>query len=158
MNDPTLGEALSAFRQQHGLADDEAARPSWTCQLGPLTLRLPNFRWRRRAILAHDLHHVLTGTPCNMRGECLMAAWEFGAGRMPHWAAALFCLPLALIGLLWSPRRTWRAYRNGCGSRSLHRCETIETLLELPLWQARDEIIGARRRDQVPYEMKALIR
>lgn len=135
---PTVREALAEFRRANGLADDEAARDSWTCRLGPLRLRLPNFRWRRAAILAHDLHHLVTGYPCTMRGEFQMAAWEFGAGRMPHWAAAAFCLPLVAIGLAWSPRRIWLAYRRGGGSRSLHGQRLTDRLLDMRL----DELVA----------------
>lgn len=134
---PTVGEALDQFRRSHGLASDESARPWWTCRLGPVTLRLPNWHWRRRAILAHDLHHLLTGIPCTLRGECQMAAWEFGAGPMPHWGAALFCVPLVLVGLGWAPRRIWQAFLAGRRSRSLHRSGATDRLLALPLQVAR---------------------
>ena len=130
---PSVGEALDAFRHAHGLAADEQERRSWTCRLGPLTLRLPNWHWRRRAILAHDLHHVLTGIPCTLAGECQMAAWELGAGPMPHWGARLFCQPLVLIGLLWTPRRVWRAYLAGRRSQTLHRTGVTPGLLATPL-------------------------
>ena len=129
----TVREALAEFRHANGLADDEATRDWWTCRLGPVSVRLPNFRWRRAAILAHDLHHLVTGYPCTMRGEFQIAAWEFGAGRMPHWAAALFCLPLVVIGLVWSPRQTWLAYRRGRRSRSLHGRNLTDRLLDMRL-------------------------
>jgi ubiquinone biosynthesis protein Coq4 len=141
---PTVGEALAGFRQANGLADDEAARSSWTCRVGPIRIRFPNFKWRRKAILAHDLHHVLTGIPCGLRGEFQMAAWEFGAGPMPHWGAALFCLPLVLLGLLWSPRRIVRAYRAGRRSRSLHQSKAIDRLLATPLQEARANMASVR--------------
>jgi hypothetical protein len=101
--------------------------------VGPVTLRLPNFRWRRRAILRHDLHHVLTGYPCTLRGEFQMAAWEFAAGRFPHPAATLFCLPLVAAGLLWSPRAIWAAFTAGRGSHSLYAVADTVTLLAMPL-------------------------
>jgi hypothetical protein len=141
----TLREALEAFRQANGLPADESVRASWSCRLGPLTLRLPNFAWRRKAILAHDLHHVLTGYPCTLAGECQMAAWEFAAGRMPHWGAALFCLPLVPLGLLWQPRRMLRAFASGRRSQSLHGSRAIERLLAEPLSAARVEILVAVR-------------
>jgi len=101
--------------------DGEAgAAASWTCAVGPLTLRFPNFAWRRRAIEAHDLHHLMAGYPMTMRGEFQMAAWEIGAGRYPHWGATAMCAPLILAGLLWSPKAIWRAWRAGCASRSLY--------------------------------------
>jgi len=138
----TVREALDEFRRANGFADDEAMRDWWTCRLGPVNLRLPNFRWRRAAILAHDLHHLITGYPCTMRGEFQMAAWEFGAGRMPHWAAAVFCLPLIVIGLMWSPRRIWRAYRRGRGSRSLHGRKLTDGQLDMRL----DELVALTAR------------
>lgn len=107
-------------------------------------MRLPNFAWRRRAILAHDLHHMLTGYPCTLRGEFQIAAWEFGAGPMPHWAAALFCLPLIAAGLLWSPRRMVRAFRAGRHAHSLHGSMEIAALLNLPPKESRERIIRFR--------------
>ena len=97
-----------------------AAPGSWICPVGPLTLRFPGFAWRRCALRAHDLHHAMTGFPMTLRGEFQMAAWELGAGRYPHWGATLFCAPLLLVGLLWSPTAMWRAWRDGCRTRSLY--------------------------------------
>ena len=145
---PTLGAALVEFRRANGLPADETASASWTCRLGPVTLRLPNFAWRRRAILAHDLHHVLTGYPCTLGGECQMAAWEFGAGRMPHWGAALFCMPLVPLGLLWAPRHMLRAFVDGRRSHSLHDSKAIDRLLAAPLPAARADIVAATVRVQ----------
>jgi hypothetical protein len=141
----TVGDALAAFRQIHGLVDDEAGQRTWTCRLGPLTLRFSNWRWRRRAILAHDLHHLLTGIPCSMRGEFQMAAWEFGAGPMPHCAATLFCLPLVLIGLFWKPRRIWLAFLAGRRSHTLHSARSVDALLAMPLAVARRPIANDTR-------------
>jgi hypothetical protein len=138
---PTVAETLAEFRRANGLTDDEAARSWWTCRVGPVRIRLPNFGWRRRAILAHDVHHVLTGIPCGMRGEFQMAAWEFGAGPMPHWGAVLFCVPLVVLGLFWSPRRIVQAYRVGRSSRSLHGSKAIDSLLATPLHVARANLI-----------------
>ena len=135
--EPRLRDALDAFRHANGLSPDEATHLKWSCHIGPLKLTLPNFTWRQKAIVAHDLHHVLIGYPCNLFGECQMAAWEFGAGRMPHWAATAFCLPLALAGLVRSPAAILRAWRRGRRGRSLHGTSISAQLLELPLSAAR---------------------
>lgn len=135
-NAPTIGEALASLRAEAGFEADTAR--TWRCRLGPVTLRLPNFGWRRDAIFRHDLHHVITGYPCTMRGEFQMAAWEFAAGRYPHPAATAFCAPLVLAGLLWSPGSIWRAFLAGRRSRSLYGRELTEELLRSPLaeWRA----------------------
>jgi hypothetical protein len=113
-------EALGRLRASG--RSEEAAAPRWTCRVGPLLLTLPNFGWRRRALAAHDLHHLMTGYPMTMRGEFQMAAWELGAGRFAHWGATLMCAPLAAIGFFWSPRRILGAYRRGRAEKSLY-CE-----------------------------------
>jgi hypothetical protein len=109
---------LADFRRAHGLEPTNA--PHWRFQIGPLTVRLPNFRWRQDAIEAHDRHHVLTGYPLTMTGEIQLAAWEWGAGRYPDWRATLFCAPLIVAGIAIMPIRTWRGYRRGLSSTSLY--------------------------------------
>jgi hypothetical protein len=139
---PTVGEALVEFRKANGLTAEDASQAWWACQLGPISIRLPNFKWRQQAILAHDLHHVLTGYPCGMRGEFEIAAWEFGAGPMPHWGATLFCLPLIIVGLCLTPRRVLRAFLVGRQSRSLHKSESINAILAAPLLVARASLVS----------------
>lgn len=72
-----------------------------------------------------------------------MAAWEFSAGRVPHRAAALFCLPLLPLGLVWTPRRMQEAFRVGRRSRSLHGSKAIDRLVAAPLQAARAELAAA---------------
>lgn len=142
-DDLSAGEALADFRRANGLAVDSV--PSWTCDIGPLRLRLPNFRWRRRAIATHDLHHVVTGYPCTLRGEFQLAAWEFAAGRFPHPGATLFCLPLVALGMLWSPRAMWSAFLRGRRARSLYGIGNENALLGLPLAALRARVMVSRR-------------
>lgn len=143
----SLAEALAEFRKRNGIPQDEAERASWVCRLGPLSIRLPNFSWRKRAILAHDLHHLVTAYPCTLHGECQMAAWEFGAGQMPHWAARLFCLPLILLGLGWSPRSIWRAFLCGRRSTSLHGAKLDQHVLAAPFDNLHAKLSAPPRAD-----------
>jgi hypothetical protein len=64
----------------------------------------------------------MTGYPMTMRGEFQMAAWELGAGPYPDWGATLFCAPLLVAGLFWSPAKMARAFRLGRQTTSLY-CE-----------------------------------
>lgn len=134
---PTVGEALRAHRQANGLPDYEAEGRFWSYRLGPLTVWLPNFKWRRRSILAHDLHHLITGYPCTISGECQMAAWEFAAGPMPARAAAWFCLPLIPLGLILTPRKLWRAHLAGRRARSLHATIIRDDIFAAPLHELK---------------------
>ena len=51
---------------------------------------------------------------------------------MPHRAAALFCLPLLLAGLLLVPRRTYRAFLAGRRSCSLHGAKLSAEVFAAP--------------------------
>ncbi len=78
-----------------------------------------NFEWRREALAFHDLHHVVTGYPCTMKGEMQVATWEFAAGRFPNVFSNLFCLPLVALGAATIPHKTFAAFEQGKGSQSL---------------------------------------
>jgi hypothetical protein len=140
--EPSAAEALAAFRDANGLRHDERHAPLWEIRIGRFAMMMPNFAWRRRAIDAHDLHHLLTGYPCTVKGELEIAAWEFGAGRYPHWGATLFCGPLVLAGLAAMPRRTIAAFRRGRRGRSLYRDGLSDRLSALPLAAARAAVEG----------------
>ncbi len=144
----TVGDALAKFRKENGLETAATTSPFWRCRVGPVNLVFPNFRWRREAIVSHDLHHVLTGYSCSMRGEFQLATWEFAAGRFPHPAATLFCLPLVVAGICWSPRAIWRAYLDGRRSRSLYGLRGKDDLLNAS-FEAVRESFNPRQADAV---------
>jgi len=114
---------LDRFRAEHGIDGRYDDTPTWPFRIGPVTVPVPNFSWRRRAIQRHDIHHLVTGYPFNMRGEFQVATWEFAAGCYPHAGATLLILPLVFLGLFWSPPEVWRAFLDGRHSRSLYRPE-----------------------------------
>jgi hypothetical protein len=129
--------ALDRFRALHGIDGRYDDTPTWPFRIGPVTVPVPNFSWRRAAIRRHDIHHLMTGYPFNMRGEFQVATWEFAAGRYPHAGATLLILPLVVLGLFWSPRAVWEAFLNGRGSRSLYRAEFAEDRLQLSWTELR---------------------
>ncbi|NOT42572.1 MAG: hypothetical protein HOP13_19015 [Alphaproteobacteria bacterium] len=144
--DRTLREAQGQFLRANGLPADggEHAR-AWNCRIGPVILTLPNFAWRKRAIVRHDLHHVITGYECGLVGEFEMAAWEFAAGRFDNFFATAFCLPLVTLGAVAAPRRTFAAFMRGRGSETLYRSSIDRKLLDMPLRAARQRFAPQAR-------------
>lgn len=138
----SVGEALARFRDANGLRHDEHVARRWVIKASFFTFPVPNFKWRRTAIEAHDVHHMLTGYPCTVTGEFQIAAWEFGAGRYPHWGATLFCSPLLLIGFFWSPARMLDAFRHGRRCRSLYQPLLLERLPKLSVAAVRVHMRG----------------
>src|SRR5262245_27050764 len=122
----TAVQALAVRRAEQGLDPVYDTAPTWPFTIGPVTVTMPNFSWRRAAIQRHDLHHMITG-------EFQVATWEFAAGRYPHWGASLLLLPLVVIGLFWSPKAIWHAFIKGRGERSLYRPELCEAVARLSL-------------------------
>ncbi|MEM7224377.1 MAG: Coq4 family protein [Pseudomonadota bacterium] len=126
-----MRDARSLFLAANGLSPDRDTHTNWwNCRFGPLRLVFYNFAWRRRAIRHHDLHHIITGYRCTLAGEIQTAAWEFAAGRFPHWGATAFCLPLVLLGTVWQPKKTYAAFARGRRSRSLYGVPITERLLD----------------------------
>jgi hypothetical protein len=140
----TAAQALTLKRAEQGLDPAYDTAPTWPFTIGPVTIPMPNFSWRRAAIQRHDLHHILTGYPFTMRGEFQVATWEFAAGRYPHWGATLLLLPLVVIGLFWSPAAIWRAFMKGRGELSLYRPELHDAAMRLPL-----NALAERTRSQI---------
>lgn len=130
-----VSDALTEHYRGSGLPEDGGRQHSHWNMLG--FIRLRNFGWRRRALPCHDLHHVLTGYPCTVRGELQLAAWEFAAGRFPHAGASLFCLPLLGIGAVLAPRRSFAAFARGRRSRSLYAVGATQEMLALELAELR---------------------
>lgn len=135
----TLREARAAFYRHNGFpADGGAQEQRWqpfACR--DLKVHLPNFKWRRRALPVHDLHHAITGYRFSPQGEFEMAAWEFAAGRYPHALSTLFCLPLVSMGAAVIPRRTFAAFVRGRHSRTLYQEGDLVALLDRPLLAAQ---------------------
>jgi hypothetical protein len=153
----SVGEALASFYAAQGLPDIgvHTAR-YWRIELRPLSIPMPNFGWRRRALPIHDLHHVVTGYPCTPVGEFEMAAWEFAAGRYPHPGATAFCLPLVGAGAVLAPRRTWHAWLRGRSSRTLYAQGLTPAILSTELGTLRRAFVpghlpAARSRDRLAY-------
>lgn len=142
---PTVREAQAQFYLENQLPRDSASTSRyWTMGFAGMSLPMPNFAWRRKALPMHDLHHLLTGYPCSPAGEFEMAAWEFAAGRYRNLFATAFCLPLVGIGGIVCPRRTFNAFIRGRASRTLYaQGEPGIAVLDAPLDDLRATLLPA---------------
>lgn len=136
----SLREARAGYFRENGFPEDGGYRARWVVlRVGGVPVSaFPNSDARRRAVLLHDLHHVLTGYATSWTGEAEIGAWELASGCRDYWAAWLLNAGAAAVGLLVSPRRTLDAYRRGRRTRNLYAEGFDERLL--------DESLGAARR------------
>ena len=72
----TAAEALAAYYAANGIEANPARTATWICNIGPVSVEFPNWKWRRDAVTRHDLHHILTGYPCTMTERC---RWRLGS-------------------------------------------------------------------------------
>lgn len=130
----TVGDAVAGmpFGRDHFFAPESSSK-WWYFKVLGFKIYCYNFNWRKRALFTHDLHHVVTGYPCTMKGEMQVATWEFAAGRFPNIFSNLFCLPLVAAGTLLIPKKTFRAFQCGRQSRSLFAFDIGREVRNWPL-------------------------
>ncbi len=146
----TAFQQLEQAREAQGLPNNPAQLSRWSFRFAGLTLSLPNFGWRKAAIDAHDLHHLILDEPFTLAGECQVATWEFAAGAFPDRRAQIFCLPLVAYGAVTAPVRTWHSFRAGFGKTSLHsitadQFATLDELVTLTTTGNVDDGVGSVR-------------
>lgn len=121
----TMLEALQNFYKKYEIPADSGNASNWVrLEVGPMVLYAPNFDARRKAVVYHDSHHVITGYKANLIGECEIGAWEIAAGCGTYWAAWLYNTIAMLSGMIIAPKRTFKAFVRGRHARSLYGMDT----------------------------------
>ena len=135
--DSTMLAARAVYFAANDFGEDGGYGDAWvTVKLGPVPVSFPNAAGRRRAVPFHDLHHLVTDYDTDIIGEFEIGAWEIGAGCKDFWIAWFLNLGSLTGGLLSAPRRTFRAFVRGRGSRSLYG-EALEPLLSATVASVR---------------------
>lgn len=111
-----------------------------------IDIQVPNTARHRVAIMRHDLHHVATGYGTDLVGEAEISAWELRRGLrgLDPYVSSLV-IAGALLGLVFAPRRTLRAWRDASnerasaeGKRSLFAASmSYDDLLEMSVRELR---------------------
>jgi hypothetical protein len=120
--DRTPADYLEQFYRDYQLGEDGGtALPYVLIKFSSFfNVYIPNWGNRRKAVLRHDIHHILTGYKSVLLGEFEIAAWEIASGCMNYWAAYLLNSGGLLMGMLFYPVPTFRAFIRGCRSSNLY--------------------------------------
>ena len=142
-NQLTVRKALHEFYmefhlEKDGGINDNAARVEL---LKGFSIYIPNIESRKKVLLKHDMHHVLTGYPAVIKGEFEISAWEIATGCRHNWVA-LFLNYFGMIGgFPISPKKVFRAYLMGKVSRNLYNSKySQEQLLNMNVGKLRKEL------------------
>jgi hypothetical protein len=121
-NPQTVRELLPAFYQQYNLDNDGGQKSAYVrIELAKnFALYFPNFNARRKAVLKHDAHHIVTGYTSTFSGETEIGAWEIASGCRQYWVAFALDLHAMMAGLLFNPVGVYKAFIKGRHTRNLY--------------------------------------
>lgn len=149
----TPREVLARFYKENNLdADGGDASPSVKVEFfNGFCFYFPNFDQRRKAVIKHDIHHLLTGYSTVLKGETEISAWEIASGCKKYHAAffintsgLMMGFPLNFFGIL-------RAFARGRRTKNLYDDKiTTEQAMDTPIKILRREFLL----DQYPQNTK----
>lgn len=142
-SDWSVRRGLAAYLAENGFkAEDYNAKRTPASFLG-INFSVPNTPNHRRAIMQHDLHHVATGFGTDPAGEGEISAWELrnAGGALDAYVGGIVRLG-AVAGLLFAPRRTYRAYQAAANARCLFHDDltAYEGMLDLTVGELRERL------------------
>lgn len=85
-----------------------------------ISIYIPNIDARRKALLKHDVHHLLTGYNTFFKGETEISAWEIGSRCRKYWAAWFLDLQGLMLGIWLYPVAVYHAFMRGRHSDNLY--------------------------------------
>lgn len=133
MEHKTPQEILIDFYKENNLDDDGGqGSPHVRIEITKqLVLYFPNFEARRRAVIKHDIHHIVTGYPAStLLGESEISAWEIASGCKKYWPAFFLDTSGVMIGILINPIKVLKAFARGRRTKNLyHEIISNETAL-----------------------------
>jgi hypothetical protein len=128
----TPNDILPQFYEAHNLGEDGGNKIEYVTIVFSkyLQVYIPNIQDRKKAVLKHDIHHILTGYESEIIGEFEIAGWEIASGCMIYWVAyALNSLGL-IMGLFLAPRRMIAGFVRGSYSSNLYLQKIDESVMK----------------------------
>ena len=117
----TLFDARAAYFAANDFGDDGGyEKATVTIYMLGLPIRFPNTEGRKKAVVFHDMHHLVTGYATNNLGEAEIGAWELGSGCTQVRAALVLNTGALLLGVFQSPRKVFAAFVRGRQSSNLY--------------------------------------
>lgn len=154
MNSTTPGELLSTFYSDNKLdADGGQGSARVKIEISKhFHFYFPNFDARRKAVLRHDVHHILTGySASSLAGESEISAWEIASGCKRYWAAFFIDTLGLMMGIPFNFMGVLKAFARGRRTGNLyHDTFTLEQTLVMPVAELRQKLFL----DRFPVDVK----
>lgn len=138
----TLREALDMFFAQYNLGEDGGLNNDWAyMDMKWFRIPFPNTAARKKALVYHDVHHIVNGYQSNWQGEAEVGAWEISTGCGPYKAALLLDSGAMAVGLIFYPVKTYRAFIRGQRTRNLYlNTYTREQLMPMRIAEVQQQL------------------
>ncbi|MFM7021881.1 MAG: hypothetical protein ACKOXB_02805 [Flavobacteriales bacterium] len=121
MNHQSPRELLTQFYIDSNLElDGGQGSPNVKIEMGKFYFYIPNFDARRKAVIKHDIHHLLTGYSTDIKGEAEISAWEIASGCTRYWAAFVLNTSGVMMGFWMNFSRTLKAFARGRKTKNLY--------------------------------------
>lgn len=122
MDDKTLKELLPEFYKENNLGmeggvDSPSVRIEMTKKI---VLYFPNFAARKKVVLKHDIHHLVTGYPSTYTGETEIGAWEIASGCTKYWVAWVLNISAMMTGIVFNLWKVLQAFARGRRTKNLY--------------------------------------
>jgi len=102
----------------------------------------PNFNARRKAVIKHDIHHLLTGYNTTLKGESEISMWEIASGCKTYKAAFFIDTSGAMLGFLINYWGILKAFARGRRTKNLyHDMFTAEQALDMKINDLRQQLL-----------------
>ena len=131
MGNQTPREVLTKFYSDNNLgANGGLASPYVKIELNSwFHFYFPNFDARRKAVLKHDVHHILTEYKTDLSEESEISAWEIASGCKSYWAAFLIDTSGLMMGIPLNLWGTVKAFSRGRKTKNLYDNRFSEELM-----------------------------
>lgn len=118
----TLLSLLPVFYKEYDLDEDGGLNDSKVkIEITKhLFFYIPNFSTRKKAVLKHDIHHIITEYPSNIKGETEIGAWEVASGCKTYWIAWALNLYSLVMGIWFNLPGVYQAFVRGRRSGNLY--------------------------------------
>jgi hypothetical protein len=110
----TVFDARAEYFAANDFGDDGGySKSTVTIYLFGIPISFPNTEGRKKAVVFHDMHHLVTGYATDNVGEAEIGAWELGSGCTQVRAALVLNTGALLLGVFRSPRKVFAAFVRG---------------------------------------------
>jgi len=154
MDNQTPREILSKFYRDNNLDPDGGqGSSSVKIELTPkLHFYFPNFDSRRKAVIKHDIHHILTGYETTVKGESEISAWEIGSGCKNYWSAFFIDTSGTMLGIPTNFIGTLKAFSRGRRTKNLYDDKfSTEQALDMKISELQSHLLlGKHNKDSKP--------